>query len=176
MNVSLVCHPATPGRAVATIDASVSVGRDGSLTVAYALAGDTSRVRIPELRTSSVADELWQHTCFELFARADRSDAYWELKCAPSAQWVLYAFDRDREGMRRVEGALARRIAVRRRDDALELDVTIAASTLGMNPPLSVGVSAVIEETDGTYSYWALVHPADKPDFHHPDALALHLE
>lgn len=35
-----------------------------------------------------------------------------------------------------------------------------------------VGLSAVIEEAEGTRSYWALAHPADKPDFHHPDSFA----
>jgi hypothetical protein len=175
MNVSLVCHPSTPSRAVETIDASVSTARDGSLTVSYALAGDIRRVRIPEVGEPRFADELWQHTCFELFARSDGSDAYFELNCSPSAEWAIYAFDGYRTGMRRVDGALARRIAVRRREDALELDVTIAASTVGMKPPMRAGVAAVIEETDGTYSYWALAHPADKPDFHHPDAFTLHL-
>ena len=153
----------------------MSAARDGSLTVLYALVGDIRRVRIPEPGHPRFADDLWQHTCFELFARRKGLEAYFELNCAPSAEWALYAFDRYREGMRRVEGALARRIAVRRRDDALDLDVTIAASAVGMTPPLSVGVSAVIEETDGTYSFWALAHPSDKPDFHHPDAFMLHL-
>jgi len=38
-----------------------------------------------------------------------------------------------------------------------------------------IGLSAVIEETDGTKSYWALRHPPGKPDFHHPDCFALTL-
>lgn len=37
------------------------------------------------------------------------------------------------------------------------------------------GLSAVIEEADGTLSYWALAHPAGKPDFHHPDCFVLEL-
>lgn len=36
-------------------------------------------------------------------------------------------------------------------------------------------ISAVIEEADGTKSYWALRHPPGKPDFHHPDCFALEL-
>lgn len=36
-------------------------------------------------------------------------------------------------------------------------------------------ITAVIEETDGTKSYWALAHPAGKPDFHHPDGFVLEL-
>ena len=31
-----------------------------------------------------------------------------------------------------------------------------------------MNVTAVIEERGGTKSYWALAHPADKPDFHDP--------
>jgi len=36
-------------------------------------------------------------------------------------------------------------------------------------------LSAVIESADGTRSYWALAHPSDKPDFHHPDSFLLDL-
>jgi hypothetical protein len=40
---------------------------------------------------------------------------------------------------------------------------------------LRVGLSAVIEASDG-FSYWALRHRADKPDFHDADGFALLLE
>ena len=39
-----------------------------------------------------------------------------------------------------------------------------------------LALAAVIEEVDGTKSYWALRHPPGKPDFHHPDCFALTLE
>jgi hypothetical protein len=32
-----------------------------------------------------------------------------------------------------------------------------------------LSLSIVLEETDGTKSYWALAHCSDKPDFHAPD-------
>jgi hypothetical protein len=41
---------------------------------------------------------------------------------------------------------------------------------------LRLGLSAVIESCNGSLSYWALRHPAGKPDFHHADAFALGLE
>ena len=31
-----------------------------------------------------------------------------------------------------------------------------------------MNLAAVIEEEGGAKSYWALSHPADKPDFHDP--------
>ena len=39
--------------------------------------------------------------------------------------------------------------------------------------PWSLGLSAILEEADGTISYWALAHPPGRPDFHHPDCLAM---
>ena len=36
-------------------------------------------------------------------------------------------------------------------------------------------LSAVIEEADGTKSYWALAHAPGKPDFHHADGFALEM-
>ena len=38
-----------------------------------------------------------------------------------------------------------------------------------------LGLSAVIEEVDGTKSYWALAHGAGPPDFHNPACFAYHL-
>jgi hypothetical protein len=35
-----------------------------------------------------------------------------------------------------------------------------------------LGVAAMIEETNGRRSYWALAHPPGKPDFHHADCFA----
>jgi hypothetical protein len=38
-----------------------------------------------------------------------------------------------------------------------------------------LGLSAVLEEKDGTKTYWALEHPSDKPDFHHAACFATRL-
>ena len=39
-----------------------------------------------------------------------------------------------------------------------------------------LGLSAVLEEKDGTKSYWALAHPeGDRPDFHDPVCFAARL-
>lgn len=55
---------------------------------------------------------------------------------------------------------------VRVRPERLELLALISIPA----EPSAVALSAVIEETDGRKSYWALAHPAAKPDFHHPDS------
>jgi hypothetical protein len=50
-----------------------------------------------------------------------------------------------------------------------------AALTLPDEGAWRLGLSAVIEETNGRKSYWALSHPPGKPDFHHSDCFALEL-
>src|ERR671928_5206 len=50
--------------------------------------------------------------------------------------------------------------------EGLELE---AAILLEEKQAVRVAVSAVIEDASGVLSYWALKHPSDKPDFHHPD-------
>jgi hypothetical protein len=48
-------------------------------------------------------------------------------------------------------------------------------SSLPRDAPWRLGLSAVIEETSGRKSYWALAHPPGKPDFHHADCFAYEL-
>ncbi len=70
-------------------------------------------------------------------------------------------------------------IGVRATNIRLELDTCIllrGLSAIHPRAPLRLGLSAVIEASGGTLSYWALHHPADKPDFHNAKAFALRLE
>ncbi|HEX2827531.1 MAG TPA: DOMON-like domain-containing protein [Burkholderiales bacterium] len=140
------------------------------IEVRYTLTGDLDRLRMPEPSLPRFADNLWQHTCFELFVRDERSDAYLEFNFAPSGEWAAYAFDAYREGMRRIDATP--RIACSRSGDAFVLDAMVPAQMIA---GADFALSAVVEELDGTLSYWALRHPSGKPDFHHRDAFALHL-
>ena len=93
--------------------------------------------------------------------------AYFEFNLSPSTEWAAYAFDGYRAGMRDL-AMPAPRIGW----DGAGLRAALDLSGLPP-PPWRVGLSAVIEETDGTKSWWALAHPVGKPDFHHPDCFVL---
>jgi hypothetical protein len=55
----------------------------------------------------------------------------------------------------------------------LAFGATITVEAAGV---WELGLSAVLEETDGIKSYWALAHPnAEKPDFHDSACFAAHL-
>jgi len=104
--------------------------------------------------------------------------AYYEFNFSPSGEWAAYLFGHYRDGAPLMEEALAPRITVCRTGESLELDAFIPLDRLSHIPPhtpFMLALSAVVEEESGQRSYWALKHPSDKPDFHHPDAFTLEL-
>ncbi|MGQ0653992.1 MAG: DOMON-like domain-containing protein [Betaproteobacteria bacterium] len=164
-DVALLLHPSSSSP-VRTI--RVSVGRTaGVLSARYRIEGDLARVRVPPPAAARRVDGLWRHTCCELFVSWKGSAAYQEFNFSPSGEWAAYAFDSYRKPGGNLD--LEPRMEVRR-TDVFELDAEILATGT------DIGVCAVIEDTDGALSYWALRHPAGKPDFHHRDAFALELE
>jgi hypothetical protein len=173
--VRLICHPATPQSAVRALRVRVSRSPDRAVSAAYVLEGDLSRIRIPEPRPPRFTDNLWRHTCFEMFIRQDGFDAYHEFNFSPSGEWAAYAFERYREAKPASEAALDPQITLSRGAGSLELNARAPLDRLSSGAVLTLGLSAVIEDADGTLSYWALEHPADKPDFHHPDAFTAEL-
>jgi hypothetical protein len=44
---------------------------------------------------------------------------------------------------------------------------------LGPDASWRLGLSALIDDTGGARSYWALAHAPGKPDFHHAASFAL---
>lgn len=176
--VTLTCHPETPTDAVRGIAARVCRKRDEVLAVTYTLEGDLDRLRVPAPRTPRVANGLWQHTCCEIFIACKGLPAYYEFNLSPSGEWAAYAFDSyrsPRAGESHTVG-LAPQVAVHGVASKLELDAVIRLDRLSapyLGAPLSLALSAVVEDSDGVLSYWALRHPPGKPDFHHPEAFAL---
>lgn len=171
MRVELKPHPDTPCEAVSRL--CVDVERAGErLTLRYQLSGQVERLLLPARMAPARADELWKHTCFEAFARGGEGEAYCEFNFAPSTQWAAYCFDRYRKGMRNAEDVDTPEMELASGPGVFELAAAVTLATPGA---WRVALSAVIEETDGTKSYWALKHPPGKPDFHHADGFALEI-
>ena len=55
---------------------------------------------------------------------------------------------------------------------AIALTPVIVSGGIDVSVGSMMGLSAVIEEQGGVKSYWALVHPHDRPDFHAPACFA----
>ena len=130
-------------------------------------------MRLPPVVAAERADELWRHTCFEAFVRPSTGPAYYEFNFSPSTQWAAYQFSSYRSGMRVATEIAAPRIEVRSTAEFYTFQASLALD--GLSSPLHLGLSAVLEETNGRKSYWALAHPPGKADFHHADCFALEL-
>ena len=176
MQLNLVPHPATPPsepfKVWATVEHASSLGSTASTNIWFGIGAPAARYLIPEPGEPRRADELWKTTCFEAFLRIPGSDAYREWNFAPSGQWAAYDFAGYREGMAEADVTPP---YVRMEDNLIwwALGVTIAVDA---DSVWALGLSAVLEEKDGTKSFWALAHPTEKPDFHHEGSFVASLD
>ncbi|MGE0830522.1 MAG: DOMON-like domain-containing protein [Hyphomonadaceae bacterium] len=171
MSHALEAHPESRAPAISQITAAAA-RTEGGLAVTYRLTGATGALRIPALAPAARGDELWRHTCFEVFVMTANDGGYDEFNFAPSAQWAAYRFSAYRAGMRPLEIAPPA-IETRIEPDLMEMRVRFGAPDWPAWAPWRLALSAVIEDADGVKSYWALAHPFGRPDFHHAHSFAL---
>ncbi|MGI8611694.1 MAG: DOMON-like domain-containing protein [Sphingomicrobium sp.] len=178
MQFDLVLHPNTPpgGAAFkvwASVDHIASLGLVATTNIWFGVGAPASRFVIPKMSEPWRSDELWRTTCFDAFLQPAGADSYREWNFAPSGNWAAYDFPRYREDMARAEVGSPPYIRMEDNFTWWTVGATIAVDA---GQPWQLGLSAVLEEKDGTKSYWALAHPAgDKPDFHHPDCFTAQL-
>ncbi len=172
MRQALRLHPDSICFAATHITVEVARPRAGSLLLSYSVTGKMSELRMPPVMAAARTDGLWRHTCFEAFVRPSPRDAYYEFNFAPSTQWAAYRFDSYRSGMRVAMKISAPRIEVQSAPERYTLQASLDFSSLPRDAGWRLGLAAVIEETSGRQSYWALAHPPGKPDFHHSDCFA----
>ncbi len=171
IRATLVPFATTPCEAVLSLSATVTLLAGGKLRLHYTLGGRLAALRIPPETAPDRRDELWKHTCFEAFVAPAAGSTYREFNFAPSGQWAAYDFTDYRVNRGELPAA-APSIAVSRRAERLEVE---AEFDLDFLPQAAgrLGLTAVIETQEGEISYWALTHPADRPDFHHAAGFTL---
>ena len=176
MQLTLISHPATPPadpafKIWATVDHAGAFGAMATTNIWFGVSAAADRFVIPAGEAGR-ADELWRTTCFEAFLRRHDEEAYREWNFAPSGQWAAYDFTGYREGMTASEIPSPPYIRMEDNLTWWTLGATIAVDAGG---EWHLGLSAVLEEKDGTKSYWALAHGGEKPDFHAPVCFAARL-
>ncbi len=177
MQLNLIPHPATPPadppfNVWARVEHAASLGAVATTNLWFGVSAPASRFLIPEAPNATRRDELWRTTCFEAFLRPAGEPVYHEWNFAPSGDWAAYDFAGYREGMSAAE---VRSEPYIRMEDNFTWWAVGATIAIEAAQQWQLGLSAVLEEEDGTKSYWALAHPADKPDFHHPDCFVAKL-
>ena len=171
--LALIPHPDHPPadppfKLWVNLDHAAAFGANATTNLTYCFDAPAGRFLLPEPGEGKQTDELWQTTCFEAFVRPEGEPGYTEWNFAPSGDWAAYAFVATRRGMANAKvGA----------PPYIRLEDNLTWWTLGATISVPVrryalGLSAVIQERDGTKSYWALAHPPGAPDFHHDDCFA----
>ena len=170
-------HPHSSCDGAPSVNVSAAARRTdaGCIDLCFRLNGDLSGLRIPAATAPERCDELWRHTCAEAFVAAADGCAYSEFNFSPSGEWAAYRFDDYRRGMR-AEQCEAPGIVTSSAAGELQIVVNCSLPAwLSVAPGLLLGITMVIEDSQGRCSYWALSHPGGKPDFHLRDGFVLEL-
>jgi hypothetical protein len=175
MAYDLALHPNCTCEGIERIAVDV-VQSPTALSIQFSASGDMTKLRVPTRVVSTRADELWQHTCFEAFIAVPDDAGYVELNFSPSTQWAAYRFTGYREGMAVAEDIQAPIIDVQCDERLLTMTATLQSIIPVHSDSIQLALSAVIEQTNGHKSYWALAHPGSKADFHHRDGFIIKLE
>ncbi|MDR0564321.1 MAG: DOMON-like domain-containing protein [Azoarcus sp.] len=163
--------------AVSSLLATIYALPSGAVHLEYALEGHIDALCIPQAEEPS-QDPLWQHTCFEAFISVPEGEYYREYNFSPSGLWATGEFLHYRENITLLEGekSITLPVGCKQSDTRLTLTAEVPPILLPASPILRVGLTAVVEYSDGHLGYWALHHPDDRPDFHHPGGWTLRLD
>jgi hypothetical protein len=169
----LVPHPDHPPAAVTRVEARV-IGQDANwLRVRWRVEG-SQRLVVPAFAGKGRTDQLWETTCFELYLKPLGGEAYCELNLSPSERWNAYDFDAYRAGMRERPFPHEPECTIREGSSFAIFDAAIPIAGLP-DRDCAMGLCAILEESGGAISYWALAHGEGKPDFHAPACFAVAL-
>ena len=189
ITVGLRPHPATRPLEAGTDSAPARVSAVGMLLATMYAAPDGTAVfefkledteldglRIPPPARPGPADELWKHTCFEVFIGIKGEPAYRDFNFSPSGQWAVYDFRAERERNDDFRLAAAPQLRFERDDKEVWLEACLPADALPAAAPgteFELSLAAVIERADGELEYWAVQHGPGEPDFHARDSFVL---
>jgi hypothetical protein len=158
---------------IETVSADCRRLAPGRLHFRWQVDGNLGWLVVPAPGRSGREDGLWRHTCFEAFVAADAAaPGYLEINVSPSLAWASYAFTGYRAGQRDALDAPLEALRVQRDASSLVLEADLVWEA---GPAPRIGLSAVLEELDGTLSYWALAHAPGRPDFHRRESFVLQL-
>lgn len=157
----LMPHPAFPSVDITAI--GVETARYGAtLSLRYTVEGALDHVLWPDPMPAARTDELWMHTCFEAFIQPAGQAGYTELNLSPSGRWATYQFDGYRDAMRDATALPT----LHWQSPTLTASVELADMA---EADWRLGLTVVVEATDGSKSFWALEHHGEAPDFHNAD-------
>lgn len=154
-------HQSTPDvRVCAKIE-----NKTDQLDVSFLVSGPVSRIHLPTLSHQPLfQQDLWKHTCFEIFIKQQNSPRYWEWNFSPSGDWWNQSF----EAYRKASANNQLAPPLHTEFFKCERELRLAASILLPCESPEVLVAAILFFEGGQPTYWAKSHPRSEPDFHAP--------
>ncbi len=177
MQFNLIQHPASPPtdpelKVWANVEHAASLAAVATTNIWFGVGAPAARFVIPEPAETERADELWKTTCFEAFLRPLGQEQLPRVEfCAVGCSGRLTISPQPVPAWPRAK----RPIRISGVEDNLTWWALGAAIAVPADTNWELGLSAVLEEKDGTKSYWALAHTGDKPDFHDPGCFVARL-
>jgi hypothetical protein len=165
--------PVPPFAVWASAERSAAFGKSATLNLWFGVSAPMNRFLVPPpAEEPARSDNLWQSTCFECFLKKEGEEPYQEWNFSPSGDWAAYDFEAEREGM--APSGVANPPYVRTEDNLTwwGLGATLA---IPAEVRFTIALSAVVEERTGGRHFFALHHPSEQPDFHHPDCFTARL-
>jgi hypothetical protein len=164
---------------VDSLGVALSPADDGSLAAVFECHCHAGALRLPDVQPAEATDELWRHTCCEIYAGVAGDVAYREFIWSPSGQWAMYDLSdyrvRDSVRLNVTMPAPVIRFASTAAGWTLQTRIDAAALPSVAGEQIELGVAVVLEAADGKLSYWALRHAATRPDFHRRESFVLRL-
>lgn len=144
-----------------TVSAELNANNNSSL-LKITLTGDISEVSLSE----SDHEELWRHTCFELFIRDRHGEGYEEINCSPGGRFSRTYLSSYRNVHSVREFHTAPDIICSRQGDSCEYAICFAGIDIVQG---EIAVAVITADDRGTRRFWGMNHRGDIPDFHHDD-------
>ena len=158
-----------------TIQCSGKMIKDHGIDLCFEITGDVSQIDFESTKSSPQRmDNLWQKTCFEVFIKSDNSASYWEYNMSPSKDWAIYGFTDYREGKFDELSIEDLPIQTMQQETLFTLQCFIVFPRALLNEKLNenlhkklkIGLSTVIQNSNGDIYYYALHHSKMEADFH----------
>ncbi len=150
------------------------------INIAYIVHGIESLLVPPAAKSPQFREGLWQHTCFEFFARPNSMMNYVEFNFSPSGDWAVFGFSGYRTALEKFDGRnMVIEVGSEKTASSLQVEAILDRRALNahfqQDKPWEFrgNLTTVLESTDHKLSYWALCHGKIKPDFHLPETFVL---
>lgn len=167
-------HPSGQGGGMRRVAAAARVGAEGALTLTYRLEWEAGFLRLPVMPGGGRHNNLWHHTCLEAFLQAAGQASYHELNFSPAGAWAAYRFSGFREGMQDLPLSLPPVQRIDQGPEHLYMECQLPPEALP-GEALRISLTAILEDRDGGLHFWALHHPAPRPEFHDRRGFVLEL-